>query len=87
MGQKLLRLQNTWEPGQMVIAPVVVTDLVNGEKFWKENNIPALVTFVNSRSFLLLDHLGWTKEDLTVFNSPFNEWNNSKKFKGLCPDD
>ena len=86
MGQKLFRLQSIWDPGQMVIKPVVVPDLVNVETFWQENNIPALVTFVNSRSFLLLDHLGWTTEDLTVFNSPFNEWNNSKKLKELCLD-
>ena len=51
----------------MAIAPVVFPDLVNGDKFWQENNSPALVSFVNSRFFLLLDHMGWTKEDFTVF--------------------
>ena len=84
MGQKLFRLQHTWQPGQMAIAPVKVPDLVNSEHYWVDNNMPALVTFVNDRSFLLLDHLGWTKEDLKVFNSPFNEWHNSDKFIKLC---
>ena len=55
IGPKLFRLQSTWEPGQMVIVPVVVPDPVNGDKLWQENHIPALVTFVNIRSFLLLD--------------------------------
>ena len=61
MGQKLFRLQHTLEPDQMVIAANKVPDLVNSKRYWAENNILALVTFVNDRSFLLLDHLGWTK--------------------------
>ena len=84
MGQKLWRLQDRWEPGNMVIEPVQTPNLINSERYWEENNTPALVPFINARSFLLLDHLGWSKEDLVVFSLPFSQWNTSQKFQELC---
>ena len=84
MGQKLWKLQDKWEPGHMAIEPVKVPDLINSERYWEENNIPALATFINARSFLLLDHLKWSKEDLVVFSLPFIQWKTSQKFQELC---
>ena len=84
MGQKLWRLQDRWEPGNMVIEPVQTPNLINNERYWEENNTPALVTFINARSFLLLDHLGWSKEDLVIFSLPFSQWDTSQKFQELC---
>ena len=87
VGKKLLRLSQipgSWEPGNMQILPVKVPNIVKEERYWQDDQLPALVTFINKRSFLLLDHLGWTKEDLTVFDAPFNQWQNNAKFQEIC---
>ena len=45
MGKKLLRFQQTWEPGNMVIAPPSIPDLSN-ERFWVDGMVPDLPNFV-----------------------------------------
>ena len=46
--------------------------------------VPQLYQFVNEQSFLMLDHLGWDKEDLEVFAHPFHEWGENDDFKKFC---
>ena len=87
VGKKLLRLSQipgSWDPGNMEILPVKAPNIVKEEIYWQNNDLPALATFTNRRSFLLLDHLGWKKEDLAVFDSPFSQWLRNKKFQELC---
>ena len=87
VGKKLLRLSQIpgcWEPGNMEILPVKVPNITKEERYWQDDQFPALATFINRRSFLLLDHLSWKKEDLKVFDSPFPEWHENHKFKELC---
>ena len=68
----------------MEILPVKVPNINKEERYWQDDQFPALATFINRRSFLLLDHLCWKKEDLKVFDSPFPEWHENDKFKELC---
>jgi hypothetical protein len=42
-----------------------------------------MVSYITSRSLLLLDHLGWTVEDLRVFDTPFEQWPHNDKYKYL----
>ena len=87
VGKKLLRLSQipgSWDPGNMEILPVKAPNIVKEERYWQNNDLPTLATFTNRRSFLLLDHLGWKKEDLAVFDSPFSQWLRNKKFQELC---
>ena len=87
MGKKLLRLSQIpgcWEPGKMEILPVNIPNIVKEERYWQDDNLPMLANFINRRSFLLLDHLSWTKEDLLVFDSPCDQWQENQKFQELC---
>ena len=43
-----------------------------------------LYRFVNKDSFLLLDLLGWCKDDLAIFLQPCNTWRESAKFDHFC---
>lgn len=45
--------------------------------------VPRLDNFVGDRTFLLLDHLGWRKEDLTIFTQPYITWKEDEKFAQL----
>ena len=43
-----------------------------------------LERFVNADSFLLLEHCGWSKEDLAIFRQPCSTWDTSDKFTDFC---
>ena len=45
--------------------------------------VPDLSNFVGPRSFLLLDHLHWTKADLAFFSLPYSEWMENEKYQKL----
>ena len=82
MGRKILRVQNAWSPGKMVLSPLAIPDL-SSERFWREGMVPTLANFVGPRSFLLLDHLHWTKADLEFFSLPYTEWKENEKYQEL----
>ena len=85
MGQQLVNLQHIWNPGQMPMTRAQPPeDFVWSEELWQENNEPSLDSLINRDSFLILDHLGWVKEDLKIFLEPYNEWRrSSRKFEEL----
>ena len=70
-----------WQPGQMEIRAVEVPPIISDQSIIEER--PQMQTFINSRSLLLLDLLGWTRRDLEVFSTPFDQWSQSEKFKDL----
>ena len=41
------------------------------------------MSLFNDRTFLLLDHLRWTLEDLEVFHQPVEQWETSAKYREL----
>ena len=85
MGKKLLENRDSWVPGMMVLAPVTVQqDLSTREDYWRNGRLPKLANFVGPRSFLLLDHLHWTQEDIDVFQQPFDDWEQNDKYRELC---
>ena len=47
------------------------------------DKVPQLDQFVNEQSFAMLDHLGWDKDDLEVFASPFCQWEENQDFKNF----
>ena len=42
--------------------------------------VPRTDNFVGDRTFLLLDILGWTKENLGIFQQPYNTWDDDIKY-------
>ena len=59
-------------------------DFVWSEELWQENNEPSLDSLINKDSYLILDHLGWVKEDLQIFLEPCSEWRRgSQKYNKL----
>ena len=84
VGKKLWLLgsdSEIWQPGQMEIMAVEVPPIISDQSIIEER--PQMQTFINSRSLLLLDLLGWTRHDLEVFSTPFDQWSQSEKFKDL----
>ena len=55
-----------------------------GDNFWVEGKRPNMATFLTPRSLLLLEHLGWTKEDMDFFLLPVDDLDKSEKFEHLC---
>lgn len=47
------------------------------------DKVPQLDLFVNEQSFSMLDHLGWDRDDLEVFNRPFHEWEEDEGFNNF----
>ena len=43
-----------------------------------------MATFLTPRSLLLLEHLGWTKEDMDFFLLPVDDLDKLEKFEHLC---
>ena len=85
MGEQLVNLQDTWNPGQMPMTRAQPpNDFVWSEELWQENNEPSLDSLINKDSYLILDHLGWVKEDLQIFLEPCSEWRRgSQKYNEL----
>ena len=85
MGKKLVNIKHQWSPHQMPLSRAQPPeDFVWSEHLWEENNEPTLDSLVNKDIFLILDHLGWEKEDLQVFEMPYNTWRESShKFEKL----
>ena len=85
MGTRLLAGRASWVPGRMCLAPVSVQqDISTREEYWRNGGLPQLHNFVGPRSFLLLDHLHWTQEDINIFQQPFGQWMQNEKFRELC---
>ena len=55
---------------------------------WEIAHLPIndlqLEHFVNTESFLLFEHCGWSKEDLAIFGQPCSTWETSQKFTEFC---
>ena len=80
-GKVLYQLGEVWETGQMLIQlsdpPANVVNYQAGQPR------PRLASLLNARSFLLLEQQGWIRSDLAVFNTPFESWKESSKYRKL----
>ena len=86
MGKKLYELSRDWEIGHFQASSVDVPGptFCLGDNFWVEGKRPNMATFLTPRSLLLLEHLGWTKEDMDFFLLPVDDLDKSEKFEHLC---
>ena len=80
-GRVLWQLKDNWEPGKTQIQPMQPpASLVH---YQSGQPRPRLASLITARSFLLLEQQGWTKNDLNLFNTPFENWQESEKFMKL----
>ena len=90
MGRRLYDLRDHWSPGAMPLevadapADLIEADGNLGEGWYQVCCQLDLYRFVNRDSFLLLDLLGWCKDDLAIFLQPCNTWRESVKFDHFC---
>ena len=90
MGRRLHELRDHWTPGAMRLevadapADLIQRDGDLGEGWYQVCCQLDLYRFVNKDSFLLLDLLGWCKDDLAIFLQPCNTWRESAKFNHFC---
>ena len=90
IGRRLHELRHHWTPGAMPLkvadAPpdLIQADANLGEGWYQVCCQLDLYRFVNKDSFLLLDLLGWGKDDLAIFLQPCNTWRESAKFDHFC---
>ena len=86
IGKKRYVLYRDWEIGHFQASSVDVPGptFCLGDNFWVEGKRPNMATFLTPRSLLLLEHLGWTKEDMDFFLLPVDDLDKSEKFEHLC---
>ena len=80
-GKVLYQLGEVWEPGQMLIQ--LADPPANVANYQAGHPRPRLASLLNARSFLLLEQQGWIRSDLAVFNTPFESWKESSKYRIL----
>ena len=77
----LWQLRDHWQPGQTQIQTMQPPDSI--VHYQSGQPRPRLASLITARSFLLLEQQGWTKNDLNLFDTPLENWQESEKFRKL----
>ena len=80
-GKVLWQLRDDWQPGQTQIQPMQPPNSIVNYQSGQPR--PRLASLITARSFLLLEQQGWTKNDLNIFDTPLENWQESEKFRKL----